>query len=74
MGHRWVKKFKSKEAVLKLRARSEKITTRQHLSVRVLGNVDAVYTSVGHSPRKSIQRHSQKCMVAILSIFLNKHK
>ena len=31
---------------LKLSARSEEVTTRQQLSVRVLGNVDAVHTLV----------------------------
>ena len=39
--------------MLKLSARSEKVTTGQHLNARVPGNVDAVCTIVSHSPKKS---------------------
>ena len=60
--------------MLKLIAKSEKITTGCHLNVRVSGNVDAVRTSVGRSPSKFIQRCSQERIVAILNMFLNECK
>ena len=66
MIYRWVK-FKSKGTVLKLSTRNEKVTTGRHLSVSVPGNADAVHTSVGRNPRKSIQRRSQEYVVAILN-------
>ena len=46
---RWVKKFNSKGIVLKMSARSEKVTTGRHLNVRFPGHVDAVRPSVGRS-------------------------
>ena len=60
MIYRWVKKFKSEEIVLQLSAKSEKVTTGRHLSVRFPGNVDAVRTSVCRSPQKSIERRSRE--------------
>ena len=60
--------------MLKLSAISEKVTTGRQLSVRVLGNVHAVRSSDGRSPRKSIRKRSRKRMMTILNIFLNKHK
>ena len=74
MIYRWVKKFKGKETVLKLSAISEKVTTGRQLSIRVPGNVHAVRSSVGRSPRKSIRKQSRERMVAILNTFLYKYK
>ena len=74
MIYRCVKKFKSKETELKLIERSEKIITGRQLSVRIPEIVHAVQTSVGLSPRKSIQRRGQKRMVAILNTHLNERK
>ena len=74
MIYRLVKKFKSKETVLKLSARSEKVTTERDLSFRVPENDDAVRSSIDRSPRKSLRRRSHERLVAILNVFLNKRK
>ena len=71
MIYRWIKKFKSKGAVLKLSARSEKVTTGSYLSVRVPGNVKCCPYIAW--PQAAFQS-AYIVMVAVLNIFLNERK
>ena len=57
--------------MLTVSARSAKVTTGRHLSVRVPRDVDAVRTSIGRSPRKTTRRCSQDGMSAMLNVFLS---
>ena len=54
--HQWVPKFKATGTVLSINNKAAAPTSGRKMTVRTPGNIEAVRTSVGWSPKKSVRR------------------
>ena len=71
--HQWISKFKATGTVLSINKKAAAPTSGRKMTARTSGNIKAVRTSVGQSPKKSIRRRSQELRIspAFLQRILN---
>ena len=66
--HQWISKFKATGTVLSINKKAAATTSGRKTTSRTLGNIEALRTSVGRSPKKSIRRRSQELGISYASV------